>query len=115
MARLGRVFELLGGTSYGAWSRPMEGLMADTADLVLRGNRGVVLDAAVIAYVRRISHHQIASYRSAIEFARQLGYGAVAEFLTLSLQEEENAEESLSQIAHEEINELAAHAAVADR
>jgi ferritin-like metal-binding protein YciE len=111
VARLGRIFELLGATSYGAWSRALEAMIADVSDLPRRSLRGPILDAAIVASIRRISRHQVAVYASAIALARHLGHGPVAEFLGQSLQEEENADESLSAIAQDDLYELAAHAA----
>lgn len=95
----------------GATAAAIEALMSGATELIERGTKGRVLDAAIIARVERIAHYQIATYSSAIAFARVLEYRSVAEFLSESLLEERHAAESLSGFAREEVNELASHSA----
>jgi ferritin-like metal-binding protein YciE len=65
-----------------------------------------VLDAAVIGAAQRVEHYEIAAYGTLIAFANELGYEEAAELFEQSLDEEKEADETLSQIASQ-INKAA--------
>ena len=70
---------------------------------------GSVRDAAIIAGAQRIEHYEIAAYGALRAFAEQLGRDAAASLLQQTLDEEREADEKLSEIAEEEVNEAAAN------
>lgn len=70
------------------------------------GNRAV-LDAGIVTAAQRFEHYEIAAYGSAISFARQLKRTEVADLLQESLDEETAADEKLTSIAENGVNDAA--------
>jgi ferritin-like metal-binding protein YciE len=68
-------------------------------------------DAAIIACAQKNEHYEIANYGTAITWAQLLGYDQVVELFELTLNEEEETDDLLTQIAENEVNEKAALAA----
>jgi len=64
-------------------------------------------DAFIIACVQGIEHHEIASYGTARTWASQLGFREAAEMLQRTLDEEAQADQMLSSIAEQSVNEQA--------
>jgi len=60
---------------------------------------GDVRDAALIASANRVEHYEIAAYGVAKSFAEALGYDEAASLLGATLQEEGNADKTLTRIA----------------
>jgi ferritin-like metal-binding protein YciE len=67
------------------------------------------IDAALIAAAQKVEHYEIASYGSARTFAQTLGLSRVAELLQETLNEEEETDAKLTQIAESMVNEAAAN------
>ncbi len=70
-------------------------------------------DAAIIAAAQRVEHYEISGYGTATEYAKQLDLGNIADILAETLNEEKEADASLSTLATgswfaEGINEVAA-------
>lgn len=63
-----------------------------------------VLDAALIASAQRVEHYEIAGYGTARAYANQLGFNEHAELLQQTLQEEEETDRELTQLAESTIN-----------
>ncbi len=57
--------------------------------------------------MQRLIHYKIAGYGTANQYAESLGLEEVARVLTQSLDEEKQADKVLSEIAINEVNELA--------
>ncbi|MBX4192214.1 DUF892 family protein [Candidatus Parcubacteria bacterium] len=64
-------------------------------------------DAALIAAAQYAEHFEIAGYGSAREWARLMGHTEVEELLSKTLEEEEAANEKLTELAEGGINERA--------
>jgi len=65
------------------------------------------LDAGLVIAGQRFQHYEIAAYGSAIAFARQLKHDEVASLLEESLDEEKAADQKLTTIAENGVNEAA--------
>ena len=85
----------------------MKGLMKES-EHVLKGTMDVaVKDDGIIGAAQRIEHYEIASYGTAREHAKNLGFDKMAELLDATLKEEGNADHTLTAIAKTMHKELA--------
>ncbi len=63
-----------------------------------------VLDAALIAGAQRVEHYEMAGYGTAVAYANQLGFNDHASLLHKTLDEEEETDRELTQLAESTIN-----------
>ncbi|BDS07152.1 YciE/YciF family protein [Oceaniferula spumae] len=75
-----------------------KGLIKEGDKLMLEMT-GDAVDAGLIASAQRVEHYEIAAYGTAKEYADQLGYDNDVDLLDKTLEEESNANESLTKIA----------------
>jgi ferritin-like metal-binding protein YciE len=66
-----------------------------------------VRDAAIIAAAQRVEHYEMAGYGCARTFAQHLGKNDIADLLQQTLDEEKAADEKLTGIAMQRVNEEA--------
>ena len=85
----------------------MEGLLEEGSELIEEEPDPMVLDAGLISAAQRVEHYEIAAYGTAVEWARTLGYDKAEELLQQTLEEESAANEKLTMLAEEGINEAA--------
>src|SRR5439155_25512915 len=78
----------------------MEGVLKEGSDL-LKEVSDEVKDAAIIAAAQRVEHYEIAGYGTARTYATLLGFGEAASMLEQTLEEEKEADETLSELAEE--------------
>ena len=64
-------------------------------------------DVGIIMASQKIEHYEIATYGGLVHIARTLGENQIADLLQQTLDEEKQADELLSQIALDNINEEA--------
>ena len=88
----------------------MWGLVEEGKELMEEGEKGPVLDAALIGAAQRVEHYEIAAYGCLRTYAQLLGLEKVAERLADTLSEEEAADEKLNAIAEGQVNASAAAA-----
>ena len=88
----------------------MAAILAEGKRAAKRASPAEVTDAAIISGSQRIEHYEMAGYGTAVALARLLGQIAVAELLEQSLEEEKNADQTLSRIAEQNVNPDAAAA-----
>ncbi|TWB39078.1 YciE/YciF ferroxidase family protein [Nitrospirillum pindoramense] len=107
--RLDKVFEALdtNSRSRGKKCEAMEGMLAEAGELLDLGLSPEALDSALIAAAQKVEHYEIASYGSAIAWAKALGLDDVADLLAETLDEEKNADQVLNK-ASTRINNSAA-------
>ena len=104
--RLEQAFHLTGQKPSRRPCAAMRGIL-DEADGVLdEALGGAIRDAAIIGAIQRIEHYEMAGYGRARTYAYMLGYTQVAQLLQETLDEEEQADKRLTQIANS-INALA--------
>jgi ferritin-like metal-binding protein YciE len=102
-SQLNKAFRLLGHQPVAEPCEAMEGLITECREVIDLDGDPDVKDAALIAAAQRIEHYEIAGYGCARTFARHIGRDDVAELLQQSLDEETNADKTLTYIA-ERIN-----------
>lgn len=104
MTRLEEVFSILGRNLRGEQNMAVTGLIKEAQELVDRCVTPEVKDAGIITSVQHFNHHNIASYGSLYAYAEELGMSEVSELLTVSLQEEQQIDFRLSELAKQNIN-----------
>ena len=78
----------------------MEGVLKEGSDLMKEVSKDV-RDAAIIAAAQRVEHYEIAAYGTARTYATLLGFEEAASMLEQTLEEEKEADQTLSELADE--------------
>ena len=107
--RLEQVFEMAGQKVRGKKCTAMEGILEEAQNLISGDINDNALDAALIGAAQKIEHYEIAGYGTVRTWARQLGFDDQADLLEETLSEEKAANEKLTSLATELVNEEAAH------
>jgi ferritin-like metal-binding protein YciE len=107
VARLDNIFEQLGESPRGKKCKGMEGLLAEGAEIMEEEGDQAVIDAGLIAAAQRVEHYEMAAYGCLQTYATLLGHAKAATLLEETLQEEEAADQLLSELADGGVNEAA--------
>ena len=100
VARLEKVFDRLHITKTDSEKCPaMEGLIEEGRKVISEFERGPVRDSALIIGAQKIEHYEIASYGSLCELADVLGENKIHDILGRTLDEEEDTDANLTEIA----------------
>ncbi|MCP9750561.1 ferritin-like domain-containing protein [Ferruginibacter sp. HRS2-29] len=104
VSRLEQVFELLGKKAQAKKCEAMEGLIKEGEGIMEETEEGVVRDAGIIAASQKIEHYEIATYGTLVSFAGTLGEDDAAALLEETLNEEKDADSTLSEVAETAVN-----------
>lgn len=110
LTRLEQIFRQLGADTKRETCLAMKGLIDEGAEMVDADGEPSVKDAALIAAAQRVEHYEMAGYGTARTFALQLNMPEVANLLQQTLEEEKEANETLTSIAETQVNVQAASA-----
>ena len=102
--RCEQVFELLGKPAQSKKCEAMDGLLAEADDIMSESDEGVMRDAGIISAAQKVEHYEIATYGTLKTFAKTLGMNNIADLLEETLNEEKNADETLTSVAESAIN-----------
>jgi ferritin-like metal-binding protein YciE len=102
--RLDQIFESLGESSKGKKCKAMEGLIEEASDTMDEDMSENVMDAALIASCQRVEHYEISVYGTLATFAKLLNREEDVDLLGQTLDEEKEADETLTDIAESTIN-----------
>ncbi len=105
---LDRVFEAVGKRPRGKACEAMNGLLAECQEAIEEGEKGPVLDAALIACLQGVKTYEITRYGSMLAFARQMGLDDAIEELEKLRDAAREDDERLSEIAEGQTNVEAA-------
>ena len=89
----------------------MEGLIREGKEIIERYESSPVRDSALIIAAQKVEHYEIASYGSLCELCDVLGYSNLHDVLGRTLDEEEETDKDLSELAqdiNDEAHELSA-------
>lgn len=103
-ANKGFFARLFSGSEGSTHCKAMEGLIKEANSLMSEDMNEQVLDAALIAAAQKVEHYEISSYGTARAYAIQLGEKEVAALLSATLNEEYDADDSLTKLALGSIN-----------
>ena len=95
-------------TTRGPKCKGMEGVVAEGAEMIEEEADVEVKDAGLIAAAQRVEHYEMAGYGTARTYAELLGDKEGAKLLALTLEEERQTDQKLSQLAKSAINVAAA-------
>jgi ferritin-like metal-binding protein YciE len=104
VTRAEQVFEILGKKAVAKKCEAMAGLTKEAEEIMADTEKGAMRDAGIISAGQKVEHYEIASYGTLRQFAETLGLSDAAELLQQTLDEEKNADETLTDIAVSVIN-----------
>jgi ferritin-like metal-binding protein YciE len=96
--KLENIFDLLGEDKEALESEAIRGLVKDGEWLIKNVEEGDALDTALIGAARSVEHFEMAKYMAAQEWAEMLGQEEVSSLLTEIFEEENAADEKLSEL-----------------
>ena len=96
VTRLEKIGEILSKKMTGKTCVGMKGVLEEGSEVLEDTEKGIVRDAALISACQRVEHYEMAGYGSARDFAKLLGQQEVAELLDETLDEEKNADKTLT-------------------
>ena len=103
--RLEKVFQSIGKNPEGKKCEAMEGLIKEGRSIIQETKEGsMTRDAAMIIGMQKVEHYEIATYGGLVELAMTMGMTRAAELLDRTLQEEEETDRLLTDIAESSIN-----------
>jgi ferritin-like metal-binding protein YciE len=105
--RAERLLESLGGETKGPECQAMKGLIKEVKEIIDEVEDKEVLNAAIIGAAQKVEHYEMATYGTAITFAKMLGLNDHARELQMTLDEEYAADKTLSEIAMTGVNKEA--------
>jgi ferritin-like metal-binding protein YciE len=100
-SRLETIFSEMGETGKGEKCKGMKGVLEEGSDLVESVENPDLRDAAIIASAQRVEHYEMAGYGSARAYAELLGQTEASQLLQQTLDEEKEADETLTELATE--------------
>lgn len=98
-SRLERIFKTLGDRGKSEKCKGMQGIIQEGSDLIGEIKDESLRDAAIIAAAQRVEHYEMAGYGTARSFAELLGEHEARELLQQTLNEEEEADQVLTNLA----------------
>ncbi len=99
LARLDQIFEQLGKRGTGKKCKGMEGIIAEGKEMLEEDMTPEVLDAAIISAAQHVEHYEMAGYGTVRTYAELLGDTAAMKLLQKTLDEEGDADKTLTALA----------------
>jgi ferritin-like metal-binding protein YciE len=111
--RLEEVFTLLGVGVEGTHSAAIAAIIRTGSRLLKETNvESAVRDARLIASAQKIEHYEMCGYGTCVAWAHTIGLDEVAKRLEATLEEEKAADQTLNDLAEQEVNISATHESV---
>ncbi len=108
VTRLEQAFEMVGKKAQGKKCEAMEGITKEGEGIIEDTEQGTATrDVGLILAAQKVEHYEISTYGGLAQLAKTLGHDDIAGILEQTLAEEKEADESLSALAEETINEQA--------
>lgn len=108
VSRLEQVFEIMGEKARGKKCEAMEGLVKEAESVIEDTEEGTsTRDVALIIAAQKVEHYEIAAYGGLATLAKVLGMNEIKDLLGQTLDEEKEADELLTQLAENNINQSA--------
>ncbi len=108
VTRLEQVFASIDKGAKSEHCDGMEGLIKEGSEVAEADGDGAARDAAIIGAAQRVEHYEIAAYGTARSLAQQLGHTEAVGLLEQTLDEENEADRKLTEIATSSVNVSAA-------
>ena len=108
VSRLEDIFSMIGISAEAVKCPAMAGIVEEGEEIIDETETGTSQrDVGLIFAGQKAEHYEIATYGGMIQLANTMGYGEVAELLKQTLGEEKKADELLSSIAENSVNQMA--------
>ncbi len=105
VSRLEKVFELIGEAAESKRCAAMEGILKEADEIIKNTPEGsATRDAGLIIAAQKVEHYEIASYGGLVAIAHTLSHTKAAKLLQKTLDEEEETDLTLTDIAETSIN-----------
>jgi ferritin-like metal-binding protein YciE len=98
VSRLETIFESIAEDAGNRECRPMQALLDAGATLIGALEKSAVLDAGIIAAAQKVEHYEMAGYRAVCTLAEMLGQQDAFDLLDQTLEEEEDADQALTDL-----------------
>ncbi len=99
ISRLDQIFQKLNQKATGETCKGMKGVIKEGDEIVSAGGDPSTVDAGIISAAQRVEHYEMAGYGTVRTYAQLLGQQEMARLLQQTLNEEEEADQKLTQIA----------------
>jgi ferritin-like metal-binding protein YciE len=107
VARLEKVFSLLGKKPQGKTCEAIVGITKEGAEIMQEYEGSPALDAGLLAAAQAVEHYEISRYGTLRTWAEELGLNEAATLLEATLQEEKDTDKTLTEIAEQVVNQEA--------
>lgn len=97
--RLERIFEGLGKTPGRKTCDAMVGLLEEGSQLIQEDGPESIIDAGIIAAAQKVEHYEMATYGTLRDWAKLLGHDDAARLLQETLDEEGEADKTLTRLS----------------
>ena len=105
ISRLEKVFKLIDEQPEKKECEAIKGLVKEGEEIIKSTEEGsMTRDAALIIAAQKVEHYEIASYGGLVQLAITMGHDKAADLLERTLQEEEDTDYNLTEIAESFIN-----------
>jgi ferritin-like metal-binding protein YciE len=104
VTRLERIFSALGEKPKGHTCQAMKGLVKEGEEMIKAKGDPEVIDAGLIAAAQRVEHYEIAAYGTVRTYAESLGGDEAMRLLEMTLKEEKETDQKLTQLAKSHVN-----------
>lgn len=103
--RLEQVFELLEVKVRAVKCEGIEGIVSESEKVIADTQKGSsTRDAGLIMAAQKVEHYEIASYGSLVQLAKTMGRQDIADLMQLTLDEEKQADQILTDLAVSSVN-----------
>ncbi len=107
VARLEKVFEEIDETPRGKTCDAIMGIIEKGQEVMKEFKGAPALDAGLLAAAQAVEHYEIARYGTLKTWATELGLYQAMQLLETTLAEEKKTDESLTQLAENQVNQHA--------
>ena len=105
VSRLEKVFKLIDETPEQTECKAIKGIIEEGQEIIKSTEEGsMTRDAALIIAAQKVEHYEIATYGGLAQLAITMGHDKAADLLETTLQEEEDTDYNLTEIAETFIN-----------
>jgi len=105
ITRIEQVFASLDAPVKSKECKAMKGLLEEGEELMVEMKGSSALDAVLIAAAQKVEHYEIASYGTLCAWAEMMAHDEAYDLLNATLEEEKAADEMLTSIAEDTVNE----------
>ena len=105
--RLEEVFQIIQQPARAKTCKAIVGLTAEAKEVMKDFKGTEALDAGLLSAAQAVEHYEISRYGTLKAWAEQLGLDQAVRLLETTLQEEKNADKTLTQIAEANVNRRA--------